>query len=445
MKTKAEKSKAKTFWDARVVRTIRGVTVSFYKRYKGSCYTMDFKLHKQRVRSQTETTVMVDAELVAEKRIREMQEGSNGVAAIRSAKAALPLVLREVAEQYREAGPPEREENLRALQLVVELTHGGEFDAVRVDSLHPDDWDVFVWCYQEYERRGWTSRGTPKPDNAWVQIRREIPKHARPDKECITKGNTTILSMAAKARSVLGPDSRDDYLKPLRERFPREAVRAWWETKIRVKKPDGRFNLSRDVYEAMWQRLPVLKQDDPQVWALIRLHWTTGMRPVESQAARVGWLEVDATGAVLIVIKNRLDEGYRMKDSTTLQERPWPLPADLVEMLPRLVSAQGALLGCDTPGQWDKIYRRASEWLRACGVQGTQTLYNLRKLVATVKVANEGVDAARAALGHAAGSNVTLNDYAGTSGAITALSDAALSPEAVMGLRRRPFVLQAAA
>jgi len=76
-----------------------------------------------------------------------------------------------------------------------------------------------------------------------------------------------------------------------------------------------------------------------------------------------------------------------------------------------------------------------------CLVRTAQPVYNLRKLVATVKVANEGLEKAQVALGHAPGSTVTMGSYAGTSGAISALSDADLSPERVMGQRRVPWVM----
>lgn len=371
------------------------------------------------------------------------------------------LTLGEVGAVYLVRGPEDRVECLRALHRVVLSARGLMMEecfvkdavtrelsvnaaaavwAVRLDELVPDMWDEFAWSYQEYERKGWTKRGEVEvPADAWVQIKKARPAHPDPDRTSATCANTTIISQMRKAKAVLGPESRDSYLKPLRERFP-DGLRKWWETKVKVRTPDGRFSLSREVYEKMWKGLPALKVDDPQVWGLLRLHWTTGMRPCEAAAARLSWLEVDAEGVVMLVVRNRPEEGFTMKDSTTRQERPWPLPADLLELLPRISSA-GHLLGCETPHAWEMVYRRASAWLREMGVEGTQTLYNLRKLVATVKVANEGLEKAQVALGHAPGSTVTMGSYAGTSGEIRALSDADLSPERVMGGRRVAWVM----
>lgn len=385
-----------------------------------------------------------DARAWGKVRLDELaMEWKAGRLAAKAEPTMKPVKLAEVAEVYRERGPDDREGCLRALGRVLAAARGCGEDEVwglTLNDLVPDLWDEFAWSYQEYERRGWTKRGEVQvPADAWALIKRVRPAHPDPDRTSATTGNTSIISLMRKAKAVLGPESRDSYLKPLRDRFP-ESLRKWWETKINIKTPDGRFNLGPEVYEKMWNELPLLKQSDAQVWALIRLHWTTGLRPCEAEAARVSWLEQDASGAVLLVVKNRPEEGFTLKDSTTRQERPWPLPADLVELLPSMVSEAGSLLGCDTDHQWEKIYRRASAWLRSMGVEGTQTLYNLRKLVGTVKRANEGDAAMADALGHS-NEQTGKQFYAGTSQPIKALSDEDLSPAAVMGLRRVPWVM----
>jgi|GEM_PF-7065515 len=64
----------KTFWENRVVRVIRGVKVSFYKRGKNSAtYTMDFKFNKKRVRAQTYEPHVADAEVIAECHVKALQ------------------------------------------------------------------------------------------------------------------------------------------------------------------------------------------------------------------------------------------------------------------------------------------------------------------------------------------------------------------------------------
>lgn len=360
----------------------------------------------------------------------------------RRAAAAERVTLEQVRALYAQTGPGDRMKNLRALEMVTCEVLGKSWEDICVDELHPDLWDRFAWMYQEADRRGWLNRDGKKPADALAQLRRACPEHPMPDREAATAANGTIRSTMRKAKSVLGQESQDSYLKPLRDKMPVDGsfVR-WLHTKVSVRTLDHRFDVAPEVYAAMWESLPALKVDDPQVWALIRLHWTTGVRPIEAAAARTTWLEQDpATGAVLLVVRNRPGEGFSLKDRDSKQARPWPLPADLLELLPRLAVPGGSLFGCRTPGQWDAIYRRANAWLRGCGLEGQHTLYHLRKLVATVVMQREGLEAAAHALGHRH-STTTAEYYAGQSGAITALSDAELNPTAVMGARRVPWTM----
>lgn len=352
------------------------------------------------------------------------------------------LSLEDVRALYEQTGPDDRTKNLRALEMVTCEVLGRTWKEVYLDEFSPDWWDRFAWMYQEAERRGWLKRDGKKPDDYLQQLRRACPEHPMVDRSCATSGNGTIRSTMRKAKAVLGQESQDHYLKPLRDRFPTSpGFLRWQKTKVTVRTLDSRFDLDPEVYEAMWESLPTLRQDDPQVWALIRLHWTTGVRPIEAEHARTTWLEVEPeSGRVLIVIRNRPDEGFTLKDADTRQSRPWPLPTDLVELLPHIAIPGGSIFGCQNPGQWNKIYRRANAWLRSCGVPGQHTLYNLRKLVATVKVALEGQDAAAAALGHKH-ATTTMGFYAGQSQVITPLSDADLAPTAVLGMRRKPWVI----
>lgn len=348
------------------------------------------------------------------------------------------LNLKEVYDLYDKTGPGDRAKNLSALKMVTCEVLGRDWQDVHVDELKPEHWDRFAWMYQEADRRGWLRRNGKKPKDAWAQLRALCPDEPVPDRKSVTSANTTIRSSMRKAKAVLGQLSQDNYLKPLRHRMPTASLDRWLRTKVALRTPDTRFSLSQDVYAKMWEELPKLRQRDVQAWGLLRLHWTTAVRPKEAFAVRKHWLEVDDAGQVLLVIKNRPEEGFYLKDATTKQERVWPLPADLVEELPRLITEKGAFLA-DLPGQLDKIYRRANTWLRACGVEGQHTLYHLRKLVATVKTQKEGLDAARSALGHAPGSAVTGDFYASDIKPITPLADADLTPEAVMGPRRKAW------
>jgi len=76
------------YWAKRVVRKIRGVKVSFYRRFEGSdVYTMDCKVKGRRVRLRLDATTVKEAEGIAVMEIQKLQEASNGVTAARDVKA----------------------------------------------------------------------------------------------------------------------------------------------------------------------------------------------------------------------------------------------------------------------------------------------------------------------------------------------------------------------
>jgi hypothetical protein len=76
------------YWSKRVVRKIRGVTVSFYRRFEHSdVYTLDCKVAGRRVRLRLEATTVKEAEGIAVLEIKRLQEASNGVAVSRAVTA----------------------------------------------------------------------------------------------------------------------------------------------------------------------------------------------------------------------------------------------------------------------------------------------------------------------------------------------------------------------
>ncbi|WP_395732610.1 hypothetical protein [Prosthecobacter sp.] len=89
---------SETFWKSRTVRKIRGVTVSFYRRYEGSNFTMDFKWMKKRVRELTDCATVKEAEEAAKAKLQKMQEAGNGVEQMRAGQARRSLNIATVKQ-----------------------------------------------------------------------------------------------------------------------------------------------------------------------------------------------------------------------------------------------------------------------------------------------------------------------------------------------------------
>lgn len=69
-------------------RTIRGVSVTFYKRRQGGCWVMDWTCKKLRVQKNTDAFTLEDAAAVAAMAIEKIQQEGNGLAAKRRAEQA---------------------------------------------------------------------------------------------------------------------------------------------------------------------------------------------------------------------------------------------------------------------------------------------------------------------------------------------------------------------
>lgn len=69
-------------------RTIRGVSVTFYKRRQGGCWVMDWTCKKLRVQKNTDCFTLEDAAAVAAIAIERVQQEGNGLAAKRRAEQA---------------------------------------------------------------------------------------------------------------------------------------------------------------------------------------------------------------------------------------------------------------------------------------------------------------------------------------------------------------------
>lgn len=417
---------------------------------------------------------LTDARRWAEARLAELGgQWKQGRIEPKRAVRSSRLMLVEVLTLYRAKGPEDKEEGARLFEQVITRTTGRPIETVAVDELIPAWWRDWARMYQEYARRGWTAKGKA-PKDAWAQLRASLPSLPVLDYDTPSTANTTIRSVMAKVKSVVGPESRSRYLVDLEGRWPLASLEEWRKTKISVLTPDTTFQIAPEVYAKMHKDHPKEKARDLQLWLFLAILWQTGLRPGELVAATTDWLEVadipatdkdgkplPPTRQVYLVVKNR-QGSFKLKSRRSKQECVWPLSPEVVEVIEKLAISGGSVLGLsagvDEPEEGtdrrsrrasrapedrlriaqDNLLRRASSWLRKCGVTGSHTNYNFRKLVGTVKAAKEGAGAVAVALGHT--SEATgQRYYAGKSVPISPLSAVDLSTDRVVGTTRSPW------
>lgn len=359
----------------------------------------------------------------------------------KGAKKVKPLGLGEVLPVYLADGPDDKEENVRALRMILEGPTGRAAEQWDVEELTATVLRRFVRFYQEYARRWDGERGTGEERVArWATLRAEEAQIPPVDLKWISPANTTIYSLLQKARAVVGHKSRSVYVTCFDGRWP--DLREWEDFTPGVARPDTRFNLSAEVYEKMCKGLPLLKDSAPQMWLALRIMWRTGLRPAELAEAKMDWLEMESENeggeqVIYLVVKNRDD--FSMKNWRTQQERVWPLDAETLDGIRRLGLPGGSILGLKSTGEAERLFKATSGWLRVCGVETRHTNYNLRKLVGTVVMKRDGAEATKRSLGHS-DSRTSERAYAGSSAPLKALSDEDLMPGQVMGARRAVWV-----
>jgi integrase len=329
----------KTFWENRVVRVIRGVKVSFYKRCTGSTYTMDFKFNKCRVRDATYEPTVADAEVVAERRIKAMQmerqeaELLEMVQGLKSAatagvvkKAARTVMLDELGRVYLAHVPPERladyKKNYARLCAIATRTTGLPVEKIEVTEATFSRANLTAWVRmtQEHFRRGWTVRGE-EPEDAWQQLRAELKsgrlaaetawpkvegaellkilrKGVFPgvDKTTVMECNTTIQTYLRCAKAVFA--NGREYLVGLE--LP--DLREFLSFTVDVAAPEGHRAIPDEVLARLVADLPRLAREAPRVYAFSQvLSWMAG-RPGIVKKLRGDALQLltDGTGVITL-------------------------------------------------------------------------------------------------------------------------------------------------
>lgn len=364
------------------------------------------------------------------------------------------LKLSRVAEVYVKHGPKDAGKRVAHLRAMVEDS-GLVWESQTMDLLIKDPlkW-VRRWAEmrQEHFRRGWSVRGD-EPGAAWAQLRAwHAAGKGKLDRGAVAAVNTTISGYLRDAKSIFGPEARTNYHGELRVPLVPEFL----GIRLSLPKPKGMTRIDDGSYQKMWDAAAALRNENKRLWVLIMLAWRTGLRTVELLGARRDWLETAADGSVCLVLKNRPEQGFRLKAKDRALVRPIALDAAFLAEILEVASVKTAgrkrrqsdepeavdvvkdedsLLGARTPGAAADLGRAASAWIRQFVNEGPHTLYWFRKLAGSIRFTQGDMKAAGALLGHAPGSTVTGDTYADLLARVPALGDDEIAPGKV-SLRR---------
>jgi integrase len=390
-KKAASKAAPKTFWEARSTRKIRGVTVSFYKRFEGSCYTMDFKVNGKRVRELTLAPVVVDAERVAEARVKAMQEALNGLAAAAVTSSRSRIKTATVADIGRAILEGDKVAETRT--LVTYYSSLKRIAAV-IDAHDPEGVSLAeVLGRPNLERFYSLGQGRGGKGVNWVDAL-----------DCNGGLNSAVRNVASLfTRRMLDLKFAGLVLPPLTD------LRELPKLKVEV---HGFQPWPAGVYEGMQAASEVMRTEQPELWLVNAMLRRLGLRDMELYMARREWIEVEATtGRAWLVIKNRGSEYKLLKHG---RARKLELDEELKGLLlpkagylitaPMKVTMPGtggrATDGLGDSARYDLIYRTHCEWMRQWIPDRTKANHELRMYAGSLIYQRLGLEAAAYFLGH---------------------------------------------
>lgn len=405
MKPEAEHTPAaesmKAAWQARKVRKIRGVTVSFYKRF-GTLFFMDFTLKKRRVKACTDCTTLEDAARVAERRIQELQEKGNGLADLkqtlareRQAWATVGDVLAAMetgdkvinansARTYRAA--------LKRLAMVAE----------------PHAWQraSLATVLSRANIEQFYSLGQGRAGNGVNWINR-LP--------CNGGLNSTIRNVRALFKPIM-----------LQRKFSALKLPPLDELKAVPKLPrraPGFTPWPAGAYEAMHQAALALRETEPELYLVNLMLRCLGLRNAELWAARRDWITTAPDGRAWLNVRDHYDDEADDTEAAPFEvlkhgeARRLELNEELKALLlPRtgwLIAPSLAAADDDLTFREDArhalIYRRHSAWLRQFIPTRRKSNHELRMYAGSLVAKTDGLEAASYFLGHS--SIATTQDY----------------------------------
>ncbi len=356
--------------------------------------------------------------------------------------------LKKVLEVYEERGPDDANKRANYLRKIIEVPTGKTNEQMTWEDLTKARCFEFAALWQAAGRQGWLERGA-MPADGWARLRADM---ARPvgdneperlvravDGRSAMKCNTSIRNYLNAAKSILGQQSRDNYLAGLS--IP--PLEDFMSSKVKVQLTKGHREFTRVDYLAIMDALPALKKSKPRVGLVNQMLMRFGLRPEEVWASRPGWLETLGEGKkqrTRIKIINREDEGFTLKAGEDATERMIWVPDDMLAVMEEVMEkeqtrhlkvrgklrdlqCQGSLIGgLHASEARDLVEREHPQWLREIGVDVERPNYQFRHFALAERLTSGGATKA-AALGGHSNSQITESTYARTLGTLEPLSD----------------------
>jgi len=319
----------------------------------------------------------------------------------------------EVLALYVKRGPADARARVNSLGVILGQARGLSLDSFGWSDLTKRLKKDWAEMRQEAGRRGWLGLGAGKkaPAGAWEELRAlkaagELPAL---DLRTVAEWNTTITSYFTNVNTIFGEDARDRILEGLRVPDLGDFLGA----KFKLPKPKGHKSIPPEVMAEIERRLPALRVEDEQLYAFFRVCEETGVRPGTLRALGGEALRLlDAVG--LASARAQMAAEWRVPVEELGEfgallcipavkgghEVVTPVSTETVRLLVEM-RRDASLFGCVHPTEMKDLHnRRLNEWLRECGVQGTQVAYLLRHRKAQALRRFGGVAAVSVGLGH---------------------------------------------
>lgn len=390
-----------SFWSGRKIRKIRGSRVSFYRRYEGGDYIVDFSAHGQRVQRSSGTSNLSEAERAAERWLRELWEESVGLAGDRRERVRVAAPVSTVGEiavaldgGVRVFGRRTAVTYLGSLRRLARLVEAEEPEAVSLAAvLDRALVERFYSAGQGRSSVDWTGE---------YAANRGLNTCLRNVRSLFGKAAVELKWSAEAKLPPLEEFRRVPYLHA-----PIHGFEPWDE----------------DAYQAMCAAAERLRGERPELWLVNAMLRRLGLRVSELIAARREWIE-QRDGEAWLVLKSR-PEFALLKNGSP---RRLTLDAELREIL---LAREGWLVG--EPG-WSEdrrkklVEREHSVFLRQFIPDRKKSNHELRMYAASLVYRREreaGRDGLSAAAYFLGDSIQTTKDYYATWLGGSAVLDAA--------------------
>lgn len=415
--TEAGATAAWDYWSKRVVRKIRGVTVSFYRRFEHSdVYTLDCKVAGKRVRLRLEATTVKEAEGIAVLEIKKLQEASNGVGAARAVKARGRQGVATVAEVLKRLLGGDKVAEVRTLR-----TYGSSLLRVaRVASATAPRTAKLDVVLSQANLEKFFSKGQGREQGVnWKDF---LP------------ANGGLMSSMRNLRALFNAEMIEQKFSDLvmPDLGPLRTLKG---LKVSVEKFKP---WPKEVYEAMHAASLKMKDEQPELWLVNAMLRRLGLRDYELLMARRDWIEVEeATGRAWLVIKNRGEEFKLLKagaersleldeelKAVLLPKTGWLIEAPKTQHVPG--TGTRTKLGVAQWARYDFIYRTHAQWVGQFIPDRRLKNHELRKYAGSLVYNARGLAEAAYFLGHRS-VTTTENHYASHLGKAMMLDGAAVA------------------